>query len=285
MQVYKGTDALSDFRKAKLLARLQNIDETITDVEAEYIHLVDVVQKLSATEEKQLIELLTYGITWTGSRDGSLYLAVPRPGTISPWSSKATDIVHSSGITTIKRIERGVAYYLKGASSSSRSIGEALHDRMTEVVLQSIESAKVLFEESSPPVFKTIKILENGKAALKTANNELGLALADDEIDYLNDAYSAIKRNPTDIELMMFAQVNSEHCRHKVFNADWVIDGQTQPKSLFKMIRNTYEKGGEDVLSAYSDNAAVLRGPDAKRFFVIPSPVTTVTKKSRYTQL
>ena len=263
MQIYRGISALSEFRKAKLLQSLQVLDASIQNVEAEYIHLADVSHQLSPPKESQLRQLIMYGTLFTGSPDGTLYLVVPRPGTISPWSSKATDIVHNSGLTDVNRLERGIAYYVQG-SGYEPAIAGALHDRMTETVLDSLESAKVLFEtEKAKPLQKIAK----SKAALKQANQVMGLALADDEIDYLYDAYRGLGRDPTDVELMMFAQVNSEHCRHKIFNADWVIDGAKQPKSLFKMIKNTYEKGGEDVLSAYHDNAAVIKGPEAGRFF------------------
>jgi phosphoribosylformylglycinamidine synthase len=274
VRVYRGISALSDFRKAKLLSRLQAIDNSIQNVEAEYVHLADVDRNLSTSGETQLKQLATYGSPFSGQAEGTLYLVVPRPGTISPWSSKATDIVHNSGLTNVKRIERGIAYYVAGGSAENfAAIAEVLHDRMTETVLTDIESAAALFETAEPAQLKSID-LSPGKAALETANHELGLALADDEIDYLYDAYTGLERDPTDVELMMFAQINSEHCRHKVFNADWKIDGQAQPKSLFKMIKNTYEKGGQDVLSAYHDNAAVLRGPTAGRFFNDPADGT-----------
>jgi phosphoribosylformylglycinamidine synthase len=288
VRVYRGISALSDFRKAKLLSRLQAIDSSIQDVEAEYVHLADVDRNLSASDETQLKQLTTYGSPFSGQAKGTLYLVVPRPGTISPWSSKATDIVHNSGLAAVKRIERGVAYYVAGGSTKNyAAIAEPLHDRMTEVVLTDVKAAAALFETAEPATLKSIDLLSAGKAALTTANRELGLALADDEIDYLYDAYTGLERDPTDVELMMFAQVNSEHCRHKIFNADWKIDGKAQPKSLFKMIKNTYEKGGQDVLSAYHDNAAVLRGPKAGRFFNDPAdgvygyhdePVHTVIK-------
>lgn len=266
MQFYKGIAALSDFRKAKLLTQLQQIDPSITDVTAEYIHIADVDEKLSAADEKKLSELTSYGTPFHGPSNGTLYLVVPRPGTISPWSSKATDIVHNSGLDSVNRIERGIAYYVSGEAETSEAVDEVLHDRMTETVLTDLESAKELFEDHKPVEFCRVDIL-SGKHALIEANHSLGLALTGDEIDYLFEAYSDLGRNPTDVELMMFAQVNSEHCRHKIFNAKWKIDGKDQPKSLFKMIKNTYEKGGEDVLSAYHDNAAVLKGPVAGRFF------------------
>jgi phosphoribosylformylglycinamidine synthase len=275
VRVYRGISALSDFRKAKLLSRLQAIDNSIQNVEAEYVHLADVDRNLSTSGETQLKQLATYGSPFSGQAEGTLYLIVPRPGTISPWSSKATDIVHNSGLAAVKRLERGVAYYVAGGSAKNYAVvAEPLYDRMTEVALADVEAAAALFETAEPAALKSIGLLSAGKAALTTANHELGLALADDEIDYLYDAYTGLERDPTDVELMMFAQVNSEHCRHKVFNADWKIDGKAQPKSLFKMIKNTYEKGGQDVLSAYHDNAAVLRGPTAGRFFNDPADGT-----------
>jgi phosphoribosylformylglycinamidine synthase len=268
VQVYQGISALSDFRKSKLLIRLQAINSSIKSVEAEYIHIVNISQELSADEDTRLQQLTSYGTPLNAEHKGTLYFVVPRPGTISPWSSKATDIVQNSGLQHVTRIERGVAYYVEGAPAGDPTIAQALHDRMTEAVLPGFEAAEVLFGTNEPATLGTITILDGGgKAALTTANKNLGLALADDEIDYLYDAYSSLKRNPTDVELMMFAQVNSEHCRHKIFNADWVVDGEPQPKSLFKMIKNTYERGGQNVLSAYDDNAAVIKGPSAGRFF------------------
>lgn len=273
MQVYRGIAALSNFRKKKLLARLQAIDSSITGVDAEYIHVADTDHQLSTEEDSRLARLTTYGSPFGGKSEGTLYLVVPRVGTISPWSSKATDIIHNSGLTAVNRVERGVAYYISGSSRRSDEIAALLHDRMTETVLDDVEAAKVLFEVAEASKLQTVDI-SAGKSALTKANQDLGLALADDEVDYLFNAYTSLGRNPTDAELMMFAQVNSEHCRHKIFNADWTIDGHAQPKSLFKMIKNTYEKGGEDVLSAYHDNAAVITGPKAGRFFSDPADGT-----------
>jgi phosphoribosylformylglycinamidine synthase len=239
-------------------------------VAAEYVHFADVSGELSADDETRLKELLTYGTPFKGNGKGTLYLVVPRPGTISPWSSKATDIAHNSGLEGVRRLERGVAYYVGGGKDRNPAVAAELHDRMTEAVLSGFDEAEVLFASTDPAPLASIDVLGGGKQALRAADEQLGLALDDGEIDYLYEAYGALGRNPTDVELMMFAQVNSEHCRHKVFNASWTIDGREQPKSLFKMIKNTYEKGGQDVLSAYSDNAAVLRGPEAGRFFTDP---------------
>lgn len=270
MHIYKGINALSDFRAKGLLKKLQAIDKNVHGVSAEYVHFVAAEKALSASDTRELVKLLTYGTPYAGTRAGSLCLVVPRPGTISPWSSKATDIAHNAGLAHITRIERGTAYYIN--TKDPASLAPLLHDRMTEVVLGSLEAAEALFAQPEPKPLIIVDVLGGGKAALSEANSTQGLALSPDEIEYLAQAYTELGRNPSDAELMMFGQVNSEHCRHKIFNADWVIDGQPQPKSLFKMIRNTYEKGGEDVLSAYSDNAAVLAGPVAGRFF--PNPKT-----------
>ena len=270
MQVYDGVNALSDFRAKRLLKELRILDPNISSLTAEYLHFIDVDDELSQHEVQELKKLLAYGSPFDGQRNGALFLVTPRPGTISPWSSKATDIAHNAGLSQITRIERGVAYYIDSAKRSE--IAPLLHDRMTESVFETAEAAEALFRQPKPKPLILIDIQKGGRAALEKANNEQGLALSPDEIDYLVDAYTELGRNPSDAELMMFGQVNSEHCRHKIFNADWVVDGKKQPKSLFKMIRNTYEKGGDNVLSAYSDNAAVLAGPTAERFF--PNPAT-----------
>jgi phosphoribosylformylglycinamidine synthase len=270
VHIYKGINALSDFRAKSLLKKIHMLDKNVRGVSAEYVHFVAAEKALSASDTRELEKLLTYGTPYAGKRAGSLCLVVPRPGTISPWSSKATDIAHNAGLTHITRIERGTAYYID--TEDPAGLAPLLHDRMTEAVLGSLEAAEALFAQPEPKPLIIVDVLGGGKAALSEANSTQGLALSPDEIEYLAQAYTELGRNPSDAELMMFGQVNSEHCRHKIFNADWVIDGQPQPKSLFKMIRNTYEKGGEDVLSAYSDNAAVLAGPIAGRFF--PNPDT-----------
>ncbi|MGC4084184.1 MAG: phosphoribosylformylglycinamidine synthase [Vicinamibacterales bacterium] len=206
-----------------------------------------------------------------------LYLVVPRPGTVSPWSSKATDIVHNAGLSMVRRVERGVAYYVDVAGETTpnthAALGALLHDRMVESVLPHMNDAASLFDQDDARPLVTVDILGGGRAALEQANSERGFALASDEIDYLCAAFTGIGRNPTDVELMMFAQANSEHCRHKIFNATWTIDGVEQSKSLFGMIRNTHERAADpDVLSAYADNAAVIRGHRTRRFF--PDPAT-----------
>lgn len=271
MEILRGSPALSSFRINKLLARCQEIQLPISDVYAEYMHFVDVKKPLNESQSAKLASLLTYGSSLTPHNpEGYLLLVTPRPGTISPWSSKATDIAHNCGLDEVIRIERGIAYYVKSSSINEQQIEQLrglLHDRMMESVFNELEQAKQLFIHYSPAQVQSISMLEQGRSALENANEKLGLALADDEIDYLLASFTQLGRNPNDIELYMFAQANSEHCRHKIFNADWVIDGEKQPKSLFKMIKNTFEKTPDYVLSAYKDNAAVMEGTTVGRFY------------------
>ncbi|MDT0501712.1 MULTISPECIES: phosphoribosylformylglycinamidine synthase [unclassified Halomonas] len=273
----RGAPALSAFRHAKLLAALRDDVGDVASLGAEYVHFVDHAGELSGKALSVLEQLLDYGAEpQSDAGEGQLFLVVPRIGTQSPWSTKATDIAHSCGLSQVNRIERGIAYRvkLKGMLSEKafEKITAILHDRMTETVLADPSDAAQLFAHHAPAPLGSVDLLEGGREALVTANAELGLALADDEIDYLVEAFRELGRNPTDVELMMFAQANSEHCRHKIFNADWVIDGEAQTHSLFKMIKNTYQASPDDILSAYSDNAAVIRGSEAPRFF--PAPLT-----------
>ncbi|EPL9570272.1 phosphoribosylformylglycinamidine synthase [Providencia rettgeri] len=274
MEILRGSPALSAFRITRLLALFAEKQLPVTDIYAEYMHFADLSAPLSDSEQGKLSSLLKYGPSLTEHDPfGKLILVTPRPGTISPWSSKATDIAHNCGLSQVKRIERGIAYYVQGDALTQAQWHEVialLHDRMMETIFSSFEQADALFAHQQPAPMKTIDIINGGREALATANTEMGLALADDEIDYLQAAFTGLKRNPTDVELYMFAQANSEHCRHKIFNADWVIDGEEQPKSLFKMIKNTFEKTPEHVLSAYKDNAAVMEGSLVGRFFPEP---------------
>jgi phosphoribosylformylglycinamidine synthase len=274
MLVLRGTPALSDFRVEKFLTQFAEHGLPVTSVYAEYMHFVQASESLSQDEQRILTKLLTYGPkSQSHEPQGLLLLVTPRQGTISPWSSKSTDIAHNCGLGKINRIERGVAYYLVSDELSDQqlvAVQALIHDRMTEVVLTELDQAESLFQLSEPAPLSSVDMLSIGKAALEQANLALGLALADDEVDYLYDNFVRLGRNPHDVELYMFAQANSEHCRHKIFNADWTIDGQEQPKSLFKMIKNTFEKSGENVHSAYKDNAAVMEGSFAGRFFPDP---------------
>ena len=272
MLVLRGAPALSAFRHDKLLSTLKARVEKVSGVYAEFFHFADLSREMDMADQQVLDRILRYGPKASVEEsNGQLFLVVPRLGTISPWSSKATDIAHNCGLDAVKRLERGVAYYIQSAQALSaeeaEEVAQLLHDRMVEAVLPSIEDASVLFRNEQPKPLSTVDILSGGRDALATANGTLGLALADDEIDYLVASFTDLGRNPTDVELMMFAQANSEHCRHKIFNASWDIDGEAQTKSLFAMIRNTNEMGGENVLSAYKDNAAVVVGHHAKRFY------------------
>lgn len=271
MEILRGSPALSAFRINKLLARCNENYLPVSDIYAEYVHFADVSAPLSSDEQSRLTLLLKYGPSLTEHEPtGHLILVTPRPGTISPWSSKATDIAHNCGLQKVLRLERGLAFYIHAPTLSEaqwQELGALLHDRMMESVFDDLQQATQLFTHHQPAPLKRVEILLQGRQALEAANVRLGLALAEDEIDYLMDAFTKLGRNPTDIELYMFAQANSEHCRHKIFNADWVIDGVKQPKSLFKMIKNTYEHTPDHVLSAYKDNAAVMEGSAVGRFF------------------
>ncbi|MFC3284596.1 phosphoribosylformylglycinamidine synthase [Litchfieldella rifensis] len=278
----RGAPALSAFRHAKLLAALRKHVPEVESLRAEYVHFVDHDGDLTSDDQAVLERLLDYGIAsrdqdsagLATSREGHLFLVVPRLGTLSPWSSKATDIARNCGLTRVRRLERGIAYRVKLGGPLSldafNAIVAVLHDRMTESVLANASDAAKLFAHHEPAPLGQVDILEGGREALVTANLGLGLALAEDEIDYLLEAFQGLGRNPSDVELMMFAQANSEHCRHKIFNADWLIDDEPQPRSLFKMIKHTYERSPGGILSAYSDNAAVIEGAMAGRFFPAP---------------
>lgn len=271
MEILRGSSALSAFRLAKLLSRCQNAQLPVTDIYAEYVHFVDLDTLLTASDRATLESLLQYGSLLTEHQpQGLLLLVTPRPGTISPWSSKATDIAHNCGLTQIKRLERGIAYYVQANfnyEQQQQQLAALLHDRMIESVYNNLQQAEKLFTRHQPTPLSSIDLLGQGRNALEQANKKLGLALAEDEIDYLLQAFTYLKRNPNDIELYMFAQANSEHCRHKIFNADWVIDGKQQSNSLFNMIKNTFKQTPDYVLSAYKDNAAVMEGSSVGRFF------------------
>lgn len=278
MRILRGSPALSEFRVNKLLELCRELKLPVTGIYAEFAHFADVTSDLDASEIVKLEKLLTYGPTIEEHKpEGLLLLSSPRPGTISPWSSKSTDIAHNCGLAKIARLERGTAYYVETSETLSElqlvELKAILHDRMMEVVFTDFESAAALFTVAEPAPYAEVDLLLGGRKALENANVTLGLALAEDEIDYLLESFTEkLGRNPTDIELMMFAQANSEHCRHKIFNADWTIDGVKQDKSLFKMIKNTFEVTPENVLSAYKDNAAVMTGSTVGRFF--PDPET-----------
>ncbi|MGZ5051786.1 MAG: phosphoribosylformylglycinamidine synthase [Methylobacter sp.] len=265
-----GTPALSDFRINKLLSGLQAVEPSVKAVFARYVHFVDVENDLDESQASILTQLLAYGSAQHGGNvSGQRLLVVPRAGTISPWSSKATEIAQRCGLVEVKRIERGIEYTLDFDGELPAAAKALLHDRMTQTVLDG-DVEPDLFAQHEPKPLQTVSIIEQGREALVNANSELGLALSDDEIDYLTDSFQNLGRNPTDVELMMFAQANSEHCRHKIFNASWTIDGVEQAQSLFKMIRNSTEKSPDGILSAYSDNASVIEGSTERVFIRNP---------------
>ncbi len=270
----RGRKALSAFRSGKLLGSLRSVVSRVASVHAEFWHFADLSRELSEAESQRLERVLTYGPADAAeAARGELLLVVPRFGTISPWSSKATDIAHHCGLEAVRRMERGVAYVLSTRNGNSLSSSERamlaplIHDRMTETVLGSFEEAARLFEHFEPTPLATVDILNGGIAALERANGEMGLALSPDEIEYLVEQFRRMARDPTDVELMMFAQANSEHCRHKIFNARWVIDGRPQDATLFGMIRTTHAKNPRGTVVAYADNAAVMEGASVNRFY------------------
>ncbi|MBK6334719.1 MAG: phosphoribosylformylglycinamidine synthase [Betaproteobacteria bacterium] len=272
----RGRNALSPFRVAKLTCALaQSLPgHDIAGVAAAWWHFVEIERPLEALERPTLDRILTYGPQGDETETaGELLLVVPRPGTLSPWSTKATEIARNCGLTAVTRIERGIGYRIARrdaaplADAERKALLPLIHDRMTEAVFGDLDDARRLFSHFPPRPLTTIPLQAGGVAAIEAANAELGLALAGDEIDYLDACFRRMGRDPTDVELMMFAQANSEHCRHKIFNADWIIDGQAQERSLFAMIRNTHACSPRGTIVAYADNSAVIEGATAQRFY------------------
>ncbi|HOC18398.1 MAG TPA: phosphoribosylformylglycinamidine synthase, partial [Vicinamibacterales bacterium] len=275
----RGGSALSSFRLDKLNRQIEERGSRLRVAFATYWHFVETTRDPSPAERTVLERLLTYG--WAGTevrthleavtaREGMRdVLVTPRPGTISPWSSKATDIARLCNLDFVRRIERGTVFHLEGDGDPADVI-PVLHDRMTEAVLGSLDEAAQLFRHVAPKPLTEVDVLSRGPDAIVEANRRFGLALAPDEIDYLVDYFRRAGRNPTDVELTMFAQANSEHCRHKIFNASWVVDGEPQADSLFRMIRRSHEANPQGTVSAYSDNAAVMEGAPIRRFFADP---------------
>jgi len=276
----EGGNALSSFRAQQLLTELVSIHPKITGIAARFVHLVATDAAPTPALQERLQALLTYGDPYEGPADGAALVVTPRLGTISPWASKATDIARNCGLGVF-RVERITEYRIafktgllsnvlgsapELSAKQTAQIAALLHDRMTESVFATRAEAEQLFSALDAAPMEFVDVLGGGRAALETANRQWGLALADDEIDYLVDAFKGLKRNPTDVELMMFAQANSEHCRHKIFNAQFTIDGEAQDKSLFGMIRNTHQVSPQHTVVAYSDNASIMEGHEVERF-------------------
>ena len=274
-----GALALSDFRTKKLLEKTRRITPQADRIIGQFAYFVDHADSLDNNARQRLHELVNGSaeIPAVPSND-ACFIVTPRFGTISPWSSKATDILFHCGLSQVRRIERGVAYYLGFAegrpvtlsAQQHSAIAAVLHDRMTQTVVTHFEAAEALFKHTDPKPLNTIPLLQYGRDALREANSSLGLALNEDEMDYLAQSFSTLQRDPTDVELMMFAQANSEHCRHKIFNAAWTIDGEIRDTSLFAMIKKSHAASPGGVISAYRDNAAVIEGPQVQRWLIDP---------------
>lgn len=280
MLILKGAKALTASRQAKLLTELANLTESaslesrIADIDAQFIYFVELISPISNDRQYEKLTAILE-VADSQAQQSSLQslasnqiLVTPRIGTISPWSSKATEILQRCGLSEVARVERGVLYQFPDLSEIPEELAASLFDRMTESAISEISQLESLFRHDQPKPLASVHVLDSGLEAMKKVDRELGLALAEDEMLYLLESYAELGREPTDVELMMFAQANSEHCRHKIFNASWTIDGVDQARSLFSMIRNTHELGGEGVLSAYSDNAAVVEGSITDRLHV-----------------
>ncbi|OYY51319.1 MAG: phosphoribosylformylglycinamidine synthase, partial [Polynucleobacter sp. 35-46-207] len=272
-----GANALSAFRQQRLLASLAAQGIQLESIQAQYLHFIWSKSELSAESRGVLESLLTYGQPFELQEEGKSWfgkgaakhtaITIPRFGTVSPWASKATDIARQCGLD-ILRIERGVQYVWQSKKSLSAQekqlVLAALHDRMTEAMISDVKEANALYQSLPDQPFVRIPVLTEGRTALDRANQELGLALSEDEVLYLVENFIRLERNPSDVELIMFAQANSEHCRHKIFNSSWTIDGDDQEKSLFAMIRNTHQLQPEGTIVAYSDNSAVMVGAESE---------------------
>jgi phosphoribosylformylglycinamidine synthase len=290
---FEGGQALRDFRIQQLLPRLRAVHAQICGIHARYVHLVASHEALSESARARLEALLTYGDPYCGPSQGPLIVVSPRLGTVSPWASKATDIAHNCGLP-VRRVERTTQYRLvleDGACSCATwqpgsellaQVARLLHDRMTECVMYEPAHVDPLFTALQPMPMERVDLLRGGRAALLQANRVLGLALSDDEMDYLVSAFHDLQRNPTDVELMMFAQANSEHCRHKIFNATFAIDGVAQDSSMFGMVRHSHRISPLHTVVAYSDNASVMEGATVQRFLARQSAAVHTVGPNRY---
>ncbi|MEC9370813.1 MAG: AIR synthase-related protein, partial [Pseudomonadota bacterium] len=281
MLILDGGSAVSRFRISKLYDQVRESLPSLEGLTARYLHVALTNKQLLCKKREILDRLLDYGVSADTTTTGLEIMVFPRTGTISPWSTKATDIVHHCGLSEIVRLERGVSWIIRGElelPAIEQHLIPLLYDKMTESIISSREKLQVLFSPPEPGKLTKIEVLGGGQDALIEANERMGFALSDDEIDYLVEQYRSLGRDPTDAELMMFAQVNSEHCRHKIFNADWVIGGEPMPDSLFGMIRTTHERHKQGTLVAYNDNAAVIEGQAGCWF--LPDPMSGVFKRT-----
>ena len=288
-----GPSALTGFRHQRAIDALKRLEPRLTSLESRFVHFVSLERAIDASERERLVALLGCTRPVELGEGGASLFVIPRLGTVSPWSSKATDIVHNCGLTWVRRVERGIEYRIRlrgrllgGRFGSAEGpdpgvlgqMAATLHDRMTESALPASPSPEQVFATVPGRPLQRIPLTTGGRRALEAANRELGLALSDDEIDYLASAFQQVGRDPSDVELMMFAQANSEHCRHKIFNASWSIDGVAAPGSLFDMIRSTHQANPRGTIVAYSDNSAILEGGAANRFFATSDGVFPVPR-------
>ena len=272
MFALKATSALSDFRAARLLKTIQAIAPQAKAVSGRFVHFVHATRELTADESQRLDALLNYGTDTGDVASDATFMVIPRLGTISPWASKATDIANNCGLDMIARLERGTLYNVDFGGETPDAavltqVAGVLHDRMTESVVDANVEAAAIFNELPGKPMVTVDLIGRGREALAEANLTMGLAMSEDEIDYLTDAFTKANRNPTDVELMMFAQANSEHCRHKIFNAKWTIDGEEKEDTLFGMIRQTHKAAPQGTIVAYADNAAIFEGAEVDRLY------------------
>ena len=287
---FEGGNALSEFRAWALLEKLRVLAPNVDAVRARYLHVVWTDAPLSETDRSRAAALLRYGDPFVRRDADASLIVAPRLGTISPWASKATDIARNCGLP-VHRVERVTEYQLtlkRGLLGGGKSLSTAehgavaalLHDRMTESVLTDRDAIAHLFDEKTAKPMVAVEIHDHGEG-LARANREFGLALSDDELAYLHLSFNELGRAPTDVELMMFAQANSEHCRHKIFNADFTIDGEVQARSMFAMIRHTHALAPQHTVVAYSDNASVMEGGDIERWRPEGGATSTLYRASR----
>ncbi len=274
-----GSDAYSPFRLDAIKDAIAKLDPALgpVEIDAKWVYALKMKDDAFAVEELQRAGVL---LNAEGQCDDADFFVTPRKGTISPWSTKATDIFHNCDLKSIERVERGIRF--KTSKKLPENCFAALYDKMTEGVYEDIAD---LFEAGEPKPGRIFDVLTKGIEAVREANDELGLAISEPEMEYLAKSFAAAGRNPTDTELVMFGQVNSEHCRHKIFGAEFIIDGKRQKKSLFEMIKNTHAKRPKDTLSAYKDNSSVIAGFKTDVFSINPKTNSYAFKKDDLDQL
>ena len=275
-----GNDAYSQFRMDALKSAIAKIDPELKDLRLDAKWVYAIQMKDEAFDANELARAGSL-LNAVGPCDEADFFVTPRKGTISPWSTKATDIFRNCGLKSILRVERGIRFKLE----QEVGVGQwtsALYDRMTEGIYEDIDD---LFDVDEPRPGRVYDVMGKGLAAIKEANDEMGLAISEPEMKYLAESFKKAGRNPTDTELTMFGQVNSEHCRHKIFGAEFIIKGKKQKHSLFEMIKNTHKKRPQDTLSAYKVNSSVVTGFKTDIFAIDPKTNQYSFKKDQLDQL